>query len=669
MRARIYQLLVNRVPGIRERYLRMRQKKGRLPALLYLLWLQVQYVLLFRRNLADPAAADEEKLLFCPGSESSLSRRETPEAFAQRLAAYDVISFDVFDTLLFRRVSRPEDVFDLVAIRLQYPDFKRLRVEAERLARQKNMREKKTNEVSLEEIWTVLEQTTGIPMAVGIQAEWTCEQTCCYANPYMLPVVRELIRREKCVIATSDMYLGEKRVQELLRRCGYCGLQACFVSSDRAQSKSDGALYRQIRKQYGEDRTYAHVGDHAYADQIQAKAGGFGPFYYPNTGLQGGRYRAEDLSPLTGSVYRAVVNAQIHSGLREFSRAYEYGFIYGGLFVTGYCRFIHEYAAAHQPDRILFLSRDGAVLLQAYRLLYPEERAHTVYAYWSRLAAGKLTAQYYKQDYFRRFLYHKVNQGFTIRQVLLGMELPDFVEPLCRDIQLRPDEKLTNKNVGSIQDYLIEHWDRVLERYREQRQAGGLYYGTLLRGCKQAVAVDIGWAGSGPLTLNCAVNRIWNLNCRITGLLAGTSSRLSPEPEAAEPFLAGGQLVSYLYSQGENRDLWNAHDPAQGHNLYWELLLSAPEGSLQGFYPGEAGGYRCLFQKNRAAPEQIRQIHRGILDFVRQFLEAERQLGFQLPIRGRDAYAPMRSVCSPKNKRFIRELEGLLDEIQIGVPR
>ena len=68
-------------------------------------------------------------------------------------------------------------------------------------------------------------------------------------------------------------------------------------------------------------------------------------------------------------------------------------------------------------------------------------------------------------------------------------------------------------------------------------------------------------------------------------------------------------------------------------------------------------------------PEQIRQIHRGILDFVRQFLEAERQLGFQLPIRGRDAYAPMRSVCSPKNKRFIRELEGLLDEIQIGVPR
>ena len=75
------------------------------------------------------------------------------------------------------------------------------------------------------------------------------------------------------------------------------------------------------------------------------------------------------------------------------------------------------------------------------------------------------------------------------------------------------------------------------------------------------------------------------------------------------------------------------------------------------------------FRGIRAAPEQIRQIHRGILDFVRQFLEAERQLGFQLPIRGRDAYAPMRSVCSPKNKRFIRELEGLLDEIQIGVPR
>ena len=117
------------------------------------------------------------------------------------------------------------------------------------------------------------------------------------------------------------------------------------------------------------------------------------------------------------------IRDSIHSGHSTFSREYEYGFIYGGLFVAGYCRFIHEYVKAHGIQKVLFLSRDGAVLLQAYRQMYPEERENTEYAYWSRLAAVKLTARYYRYDYLRRFLYHKVNQHYTLREILGGMEL------------------------------------------------------------------------------------------------------------------------------------------------------------------------------------------------------------------------------------------------------
>ena len=47
----------------------------------------------------------EEKRLYSGGSESSLSERESPEAFAAKLMAFDVISMDVFDTLLFRPFS------------------------------------------------------------------------------------------------------------------------------------------------------------------------------------------------------------------------------------------------------------------------------------------------------------------------------------------------------------------------------------------------------------------------------------------------------------------------------------------------------------------------------------------------------------------------------------
>ena len=83
--------------------------------------------------------------------------------------------------------------------------------------------------------------------------------------------------------------------------------------------------------------------------------------------------------------------------------------------------------------------------------------------------------------------------------------------------------------------------------------------------------------------LDRAVNHLWNLNCPITGILAGTDSARIGQGEVGETFLVSGRLVSYLYSQRENRDVWKFHDPAREHNLYWELLLELPGAACRGF--------------------------------------------------------------------------------------
>lgn len=668
MKQRIYRILVNRVPGIRDRYLHFRERGGRrVAALWYLLWLNIQYYLFFRRSLAVPARflTYEEKTLCIKGSESSLSRQEPPAAFAAKLAEADVISFDVFDTLLFRPFSHSTDVFLLLGMELQYPDFKRIRIEAEARARKKKHDAAGTWEVTLEEIWDVMEQETGIPKTTGLQAEWACEQKSCYANPYMLCVVEKLQSLGKRLVATSDMYLGEKRIRELLKGCGYGAFSDCFVSCDYGVSKSDGHLYDVMREKTGGTGIYAHVGDHPVSDWEKARRRGMRSYLYPNVHHTGARYRAQDMSALTGSVYRGLVDAHIYSGLNVFSREYEYGYLYGGLFVCGYCRFIHAYVQRSKMEKILFLSRDGAVLMEAYRRMYPEETCVTEYVYWSRLAAVKLTARYFKYDYFRRFLYHKADQHYTIRQILDGMELTHLLQPLCRDVKANPEDELTHKNIDTIKNYLMDIWQQVLDSYEEQVTAGGLYMCSVLQGCHKAAAVDIGWAGSGAVMLDTAVNRLWGMDCNITGIVAGTNSCHSSEPDAGEPFFLSGQMVSYLFSQRENRDLWKFHNPAEGHNLYWELLLGAQEGSLIGFYLDQTGNPVCRFKKKPSSAGEIREIHRGILDFVQQFLEAEQRLDVNLPISGRDAYAPMLIPCSRGNKKFMKGLERMLDEMHI----
>ena len=156
----------------------------------------------------------------------------------------------------------------------------------------------------------------------------------------------------------------------------------------------------------------------------------------------------------------------------------------------------------------------------------------------------------------------------------------------------------------------------MLDLYRPQRQAAGECFRRLLEGCSQAGAVDIGWEGSGAVSLSFAAQKLWGLDCSITGLLAGTNSAHSPERDAAEPLLLTGDLVSYLFSQSHNRDLWKLHNPRQGHNLFWELLLGGEEGGLRGFSPGEETGWRLELGENPHSGA-VGEIHRGLLDFAR----------------------------------------------------
>ncbi len=669
MRDRIYRALVSRIPGIRSRYLRLRERgAGRPAALFYLFWLHIRYYLLFDRSLREPGSGSpyEYRRLEYKESESSRSGRQSPREYARDLMGYDLISFDIFDTLILRPFSDPTDLFFLVGRELHYPDFRRLRILAEQKARKRLVQEGKSPEASLEDIWREMETVTGIPARDGMLAEKKWEEACCEANPFFQQVFRLLKRQGKRVIAVSDMYLPESFLRRLLSRCGYEGFEQIYVSCETGKSKHDGSLYRAIREAYGAGCSILHIGDNPYSDQKQALANGFSTQLYQNCQTAGNPYRAQDLSSIAGSLYRGIVNTHLHCGISRFSREYEYGFVYGGLFVTGFCQFLHDYVQHARIDKLLFLSRDGDVLLKAYRKRYPDASEQAVYAHWSRLAAVKLTAGFYKSEYFTRFLTHKENQGYSIRQILRSMELKGMEDRLCRTVGLNPGDLLTHKNAGSIQDYLEKHWSQVLAQYEPQRNASGQYYRALLKGCRRAAAVDIGWAGSGAMMLSLAAKRLWDIPCKITGVLAGTNSAFSPHPDVPEPFFISGEMVSYLFSAGENRDLWKFHDPGKGHNLLWELLLGSPQGGLKGFSTAADGSCVLQFQRAPENGDKIREIHRGILDFAEKWNDLEQRFGMEIPISGRDAYAPMLLALSRKNKKFLHGLEGLMDEAVIG---
>ncbi len=670
LRMNAYGTLVNRVPEIREKYHKMRDGQTspwqRPMAWLYLGALNLGWLLGWRtegtaagrgmgRDTRTAKRLSAKGGVYGGGpAESVGSVRETPERLAQRLSAYDVISFDVFDTLLFRPFDSPEDLFYIVGQKLDYLDFRRIRMEAERCARQECLEKKGHREASLSDIYDWLEREAGIPKAEGMRIEQETELELCFANPYMLRVCELLRQSGKRVIALSDMYLPSEAIRRMLEKCGFGQIRDCHVSCEYGCSKSDGSLYGKLMQKLGTVR-YVHVGDNRISDGENARKAGWDSISCTNVNAAGKPFRAMEMSRITGSVYRGLVNARLHNGLQSYDRDYECGFVYGGIFALGYCQFIHDYAQGHGIERILFLARDGDILSQVYRLLYPkeEEAGRIRYVLWSRLAAVKLAAPYYKYDYFRRFLFHKVNQGFTLEQIFAAMELDDLLDGLTgaagpggstgerlmhAGLSLKREDTLTDRNVHAVKDYLNGCWEQVLAHYEDQLEEGRRYYEKALDGVSKAAVVDIGWAGSGAMALDVLVNRVWGLDCEITGLLAGTNTRHNAEPDMSEAQLAGGKLVSYLFSQSHNRDLWERHDPAKGDNVAMERLLSSPLPGFRGFF-GPDWEARALTPRTDREGKQAERIQQGILDFVRLYQESG--MSRYVPsISGRDAAAP-----------------------------
>lgn len=659
MRVRIYNFLVNKHPGIRDRYHRFHDGSygmRKIFSWFYLLWLNFCYYLLFCRFLdtRQERAIYEEKQIPIRQSESELAAEDhgTEEDILRELSTYDVISFDIFDTLIFRPFSEPSDLFFFVGENLGFMDFKRIRVMMEAQLREECRNRNGNTEITLEEIWEKLQQETGISAEIGMQAELDAEYQFCYANSFLQQIYYKLQEQGKKIIIISDMYLPEAFLRKLLEKNGYSGFDSMFVSCEYRKNKATGTLFELVKSSLPQNANIVHIGDHPGSDVKMAKRAGFAAVYYPNVNRNALLYRSYDMSPVIGGAYRGIVDNNLYSGNDVYGMEYEYGFVYGGLFVLGYCNFIHEYCRNNEIDRILFLSRDGDILKQVYDRLFPDE--NTKYVYWSRAAAAKLSAGFNKYDYYRRFLDQKVNQNYTLGQILESMELEQLLAELPGT--LKASELLTDKNICVVKEFLDSKWSRILSSYEEQQSVAKDYYSSILYGCNKVCAVDIGWAGSGAITLDYLVEKVWKIPCQVVGIIAGTNTVHNTEPEASEMFLQSGKLVSYLFSQTMNRDLMKKHDPNRDYNIFWELLLASPTGQFKGFsYEDGTHRVKLCFGKSDANTSGIKEIQRGILDFAEQYMKHFGSIPYMLRISGRDAYAPM-LVAAGREERYLKTI-------------
>jgi len=207
------------------------------------------------------------------------------------LESYDIISFDLFDTLLLRRVLFPNDMFWVVGwsalYRNELPDdwtearFKKARIDAEYRARVRA-----ETEIDLDDIYAEFADKEGFS-AEEVEKlksrEIRVEENHIDANPYVLEFYEHCIAQGKRVILVSDMYLPHDAVEWMLERKGIAGYERLFMSSTYRKTKYEGDLFPFVASEMGVNGSkILHIGDNYNSDVIIAQKQGWNAHHYPS---------------------------------------------------------------------------------------------------------------------------------------------------------------------------------------------------------------------------------------------------------------------------------------------------------------------------------------------------------------------------------------------------
>lgn len=316
----------------------------------------------------------------------------------------ELFSFDIFDTLVTRKVAHPFFVFRRIQEHLQETDYQtiplfirenfyQLRIHAEELARFHNMRHD-IEEVCLKEIYQALalcKELSDEQIEQLCELEVETEKELIVPNQDFIDVLKSYMDAGKRCILISDMYLSERSIRNIL-----CEIDKklfsqipIYVSSEIGYRKTSGKIYLEVATL--EKITYSqwvHIGDNERQDVDVPKRYGITCFHAENVKKEvikpeelcgyGVGYQKENLE-------RAILNTLKHCDYAN-QNAYEIGVRIGGPILYGYVEWLLKECLDKKIRTLYFIARDGYLPKKVADVIICEKNLpiQTKYIYGSR---------------------------------------------------------------------------------------------------------------------------------------------------------------------------------------------------------------------------------------------------------------------------------------------
>ena len=203
-----------------------------------------------------------------------------------------IVSFDLFDTLVVRPFYRPSDMFQLLDKEFITKSkcnpvirFSKIRKETEMFLREEKLKEG-IEEITLKEIYKRIEKEYKVENSIidyMMKKEIEMELEFCKKRNTGFDLYSLAKELGKKVIVTTDIYLDEKTIKELLKRNNY-EFDEVYISSVLRKTKSTGSLFDYvISKEEISSLEILHIGDNIYSDINKAKEKNINTAHLPRT--------------------------------------------------------------------------------------------------------------------------------------------------------------------------------------------------------------------------------------------------------------------------------------------------------------------------------------------------------------------------------------------------
>ena len=282
---------------------------------------------------------------------------------------YDVVSFDIFDTLIKRNLKCPEDIFDLVEqhynLKHSHPieNFKSNRIIAEQIARKSCLKE----EVTLKEIYCQLDY----PCKNELMAlECEIEVAVSIPNYCIKSIYRDCLKHHKAICFTSDMYLPIETVKRILQKNGYNQYDRLLLSSHENATKRTGNLFRKIVTEFDiSPQRIVHIGDSPRNDYLASKRIGLRAVLIQRNNLIA-KFCSDKSPSLEYNLISSFINNTIcKHDLDPYS---QYGYEVVGPILYSFVNWLHRQFDNNDFKDVFFLARDAKLIMEVFNSKYPK---------------------------------------------------------------------------------------------------------------------------------------------------------------------------------------------------------------------------------------------------------------------------------------------------------